>query len=158
MTQALVSTTCPQETLLFGEALGRLLMQRPCSLVLLSGPLGAGKTTLVQGIASALGVSHPITSPTFVTSLAYQGRVPLYHIDAWRVAEDPYFAEEVTEIFEQPGICVVEWPEQLTDWLPEEYLHISLDYDFAKDEMSRQLVVREKGSDYSNIVEELGQA
>jgi tRNA threonylcarbamoyladenosine biosynthesis protein TsaE len=150
-----ILTTGAEETRLVGAKLGKLLAQRSRALVLLSGPLGAGKTTLVQGLAKALGVSDPVTSPTFVTCLEYQGEVTLHHIDAWRVAEDAHFATEVLAIFEQPGICVVEWPEQMAAWLPDEYLNISLAYDFSQSETWRRLVLRGEGGDYVNIVEEM---
>ena len=108
------------------RALGRYLVQqaeRP-SLLLLEGTLGAGKTSLVQGIASALGIDEPITSPTFALAQHYpQGQPPLVHLDLYRLelpaAADDLFLQEEEEAVEMGAILVVEWSERLSLALPE---------------------------------------
>ena len=108
------------------RALGVYLVQqaeRP-SLLLLEGTLGAGKTSLVQGIASAVGIDEPITSPTFALAQHYpQGKPPLVHLDLYRLelpaAADDLFLQEEEEAVEMGAILVVEWSERLSLALPE---------------------------------------
>ena len=108
------------------RALGRYLVQQPerPSLLLLEGTLGAGKTSLVQGIASALGIDEPITSPTFALAQHYsQGKQPLVHLDLYRLelpaAADDLFLQEEEEALGMGAILVVEWSERLSLALPE---------------------------------------
>jgi tRNA threonylcarbamoyladenosine biosynthesis protein TsaE len=112
-------TDGPEATERAGAELARAL--RPGDVVLVSGELGAGKTTFVRGALRALGVAGPVTSPTFVVGHAYEGRDgPLAHLDLYRLAgmrdEDPGLLEE----FFAPGtVAFVEWPEQAEDaWPP----------------------------------------
>jgi len=96
-------------------ALGRKLAERfsPGDVVALSGALGAGKTSLVKGIALGLGVAEPVTSPTFTLIQEYDGRIPLYHIDLYRIT-DPDQLDDlgIEEYLEGDGVTVIEWPEK----------------------------------------------
>ena len=101
--------------------LGRMLAARlkPRDIVLLRGPLGAGKTSLVQGLAGALGIQDPITSPTFALAQHYpEGTPPLIHLDLYRlelaVAADDLFLQEEEEATAMSALLVVEWPERLS--------------------------------------------
>ena len=101
--------------------LGRMLATRlkPRDIVLLRGPLGAGKTSLVQGLAGALGIQDPITSPTFALAQHYpEGTPPLIHLDLYRlelaVAADDLFLQEEEEATAMSALLVVEWPERLS--------------------------------------------
>lgn len=103
-------------TLEFGAALAKQLTSG--ALVLLKGPLGAGKTCLVQGMAQALNINEPITSPTFAIAQHYpQGSPPLIHLDLYRLddraAADEIFCQEEEEARRMKAIMVVEWPERL---------------------------------------------
>ena len=105
-------------------------------VVLLSGDLGAGKTQLTKGLAEGLGVSEPVTSPTFNILLVHQGRIPLYHFDLYRLdmaeqLEDlDYFA-----VLEADGVAVVEWGDRFEESFPPDgllvVLHIEGDTDRA---------------------------
>jgi tRNA threonylcarbamoyladenosine biosynthesis protein TsaE len=116
----------PEDTRALGRALADVL--RPGDLVVLVGPLGAGKTALTQGIGAGLGVREPVTSPTFVIARVHRdGRVPLVHVDAYRLGSvldvddldlDAYAAESVT---------VVEWGQGLVEQLADEHLEVRLD-------------------------------
>jgi len=102
------------ETLNLGEKLSQKL--NPQSIVLLRGPIGAGKTSFVQGIANGLSISEEITSPTFALSHHYNsGRIPLIHLDLYRLekissAKEVFFSEE-EEAIQRKAILVIEWPE-----------------------------------------------
>ena len=103
-----------KETLNLGKKLSQKLNSK--SIVLLQGPIGAGKTSFVQGIAKGLSISEDITSPTFALSHHYKsGTIPLIHLDLYRLenissAKDVFFAEE-EEALQSQAILVIEWPE-----------------------------------------------
>ena len=113
----------------FGDSLARDLP--PGAILLLHGPLGAGKTSMVQGIAAALGIDEPITSPTFALAQHYpQGKPPLIHLDLYRLdqsaAANEIFLQEEEEARSLGALLAVEWPERLSLMLPEAWcLHLS---------------------------------
>ena len=119
-----------KETLNLGEKLSRKL--NPKSIVLLQGPIGAGKTSFVQGIARGLGISEDITSPTFALSHHYtSGKIPLIHLDLYRLenisaAKEVFFSEE-EEALQSKAILVIEWPE-LIEPLIENFWKIEISY------------------------------
>ena len=104
-------------------------------LLLLSGPLGAGKTALTQGIGQALGIKT-ITSPTFVISRIHPGKVPLVHVDAYRLQESStaIFDELDLESYLPTSITVVEWGEGLADRLADDYLEIQIEFGASDDQ------------------------
>ena len=115
--------------------LGRMLATRlkAHDILLLRGPLGAGKTSLVQGLADALGIQEPITSPTFALAQHYpEGTPPLVHLDLYRleqpIAADDLFLQEEEEANAMGALLVVEWPERLSLSLPDAWL---LDLNYA---------------------------
>ena len=119
-----------KETLNLGEKLSHKL--NPQSIVLLKGPIGAGKTSFVQGIAKGLSISEEITSPTFALSHHYSsGKIPLIHIDLYRLencssAKEVFFSEE-QEALQSKAILVVEWPE-LIESLIDNFWKIKISY------------------------------
>jgi tRNA threonylcarbamoyladenosine biosynthesis protein TsaE len=124
------------------RALGRWLAEflRAGDLLILSGPLGAGKTTLVQGIGAGLGVRGPVTSPTFVIARVHPGPVvPLVHADAYRLGS-PIEVDDLD--LDTPGsVTVVEWGEGLAEGLADERLEISI----SPDPDSQRRTVRIRG-------------
>lgn len=117
-----------EDTQYFGQLLGEHLA--PGSTILLSGNLGAGKTSLVQGIGRGLGITEPIVSPTFTLINEYlEGRIPLYHLDLYRLEPsqvDAIYPEIYWEGLEvAPGITAIEWSQRLTI-KPDNYLAIEL--------------------------------
>lgn len=112
-----------EDTTALGEKIASFLVEG--SLITLTGDLGAGKTTLTKAIGKALGVKKTINSPTFTILKTYYGRCPLYHIDAYRLegmTQDLGFEE----VFEDDGVCIVEWPHFIDSILPKERLHITI--------------------------------
>jgi tRNA threonylcarbamoyladenosine biosynthesis protein TsaE len=113
-----------------GFTLGQSLS--PSTVLLLQGDLGSGKTTLVQGLGAGLGILEPIVSPTFILLNEYaEGRIPLYHIDLYRLSSDEAAALQLEMYWEgietTPGIVAIEWPERLA-YKPASYLMIHLSY------------------------------
>ncbi|MDR1429663.1 MAG: tRNA (adenosine(37)-N6)-threonylcarbamoyltransferase complex ATPase subunit type 1 TsaE [Spirochaetaceae bacterium] len=110
-------STSPLETFKIGEELAALLWSG--SVLALRGKLGAGKTQLVKGLAGALGVHAVITSPTYTIISEYEGRLPLYHMDAYRIgSEEEFIQTGGEELFYGKGICVVEWSERIEGLIP----------------------------------------
>jgi tRNA threonylcarbamoyladenosine biosynthesis protein TsaE len=98
----------------------------PGDVVLLEGDLGAGKTTLVGGVAEALKVQDDVISPTFnIMKCYFKGTLPLYHIDAYRL-ENQNIELGLDEYIEGNGVCFIEWPQYIKPLIPEEKLEISL--------------------------------
>ena len=119
-----------KETLNLGEKLSYKL--NPHSIVLLKGPIGAGKTSFVQGIARGLSISEDITSPTFALSHHYSsGSIPLIHLDLYRLEDDfsakEIFFSEEEEAFQREAILVIEWPE-LIEPLIKDFWKIEISY------------------------------
>lgn len=116
-----------EQTAALGKILGGIV--RAGDVITLEGPLGAGKTALTQAIARGLGVDPRlyVTSPTFSLLHEYQGRIPLYHMDLYRLAgEDEIESLGLPEYFYGSGLTVIEWPERLGILMPPERLHVVL--------------------------------
>jgi tRNA threonylcarbamoyladenosine biosynthesis protein TsaE len=116
----------PAATSRLGRALGAVA--RAGDLVCLWGDLGAGKTHLAKAFALGLGVSETVTSPSFVLMAEYRGRLPLFHIDPYRLesAEDALAGGLIDER-QREGVTLVEWPERLGDALPADRLDVRID-------------------------------
>jgi tRNA threonylcarbamoyladenosine biosynthesis protein TsaE len=106
-------TRSAQETRRVGRALGETA--RPGDVLLLEGAFGVGKTVLVQGLAAGLGVQEDITSPSFVLMVEHQGRIPLYHVDLYRLDGrlDDEMLDNLADYQEAGGVCAIEWPGAL---------------------------------------------
>jgi tRNA threonylcarbamoyladenosine biosynthesis protein TsaE len=116
----------PEDTRALGERLAALL--RPGDLVVLVGPLGAGKTALTQGIGAGLGVGEPVTSPTFVIARVHHGgRVPLVHVDAYRLGSVADVDDLDLDASAEDSVTVVEWGQGLVEQLADEHLEVRLD-------------------------------
>ena len=124
-TRLTLSTASAEETESVGEAWGRVL--EPGDVLLLIGDLGAGKTTLVRGLARGLGVSAQVKSPTFAIHLQYPARWTLHHLDLYRL-HDPRELDELgwEDWFGREGVCVVEWGDRLGDLTPSFAVSVTL--------------------------------
>ena len=128
-----VVTASPEETIRIGKELAKSL--GPNTVIALMGDLGAGKTTLVKGIALGLEIDEVITSPTFVIISEYDGRLPLFHMDLYRISGVDEFIElGAEELFYSGGITVIEWSERIRSILPPDSIriHIAFDSDPSK--------------------------
>ena len=132
-------TFSPEETFSFGKWIGENAL--PGQVYTLVGDLGVGKTVFTQGVAAGLGITEPISSPTFTIIQEYEtGRLPLYHFDVYRIGD----IEEMEEIgyddyFFGKGICLIEWANLIEEILPENLIQITIEKDL------------EKGFDYRRI-------
>jgi tRNA threonylcarbamoyladenosine biosynthesis protein TsaE len=140
-------------TVAFGRRLGERLF--PGAVVALVGPLGAGKTHLARAVAEGLGVpdGRVVTSPTFVLVQEYQGRLPVYHFDAYRLRGEAEFAElGAAEYFEGDGVCLVEWADRARGCLPPEHLRVTLT---ITGETSRRADLEARGGRYEALLQSL---
>lgn len=153
MTMHLVTANY-QATIAYGYQLGQLL--QPQDLILLDGDLGAGKTTLTQGIAQGLGIKRPIKSPTFTLIREYQsGRIPLYHMDMYRLENSSADELGLSEYFNGDGAVVIEWSQFIKDVLPTSYLRIVLK---QQQPTSRELNFQSLGCRYQQLLQQFQQA
>ncbi|HOW83166.1 MAG TPA: tRNA (adenosine(37)-N6)-threonylcarbamoyltransferase complex ATPase subunit type 1 TsaE [Spirochaetota bacterium] len=130
-------TRSSEETLMFGEKFGRDLKKG--DVVALTGDLGAGKTIIAKGIAMGMDIIEDITSPTFTLMEIYDGHIPLYHFDLYRIENESeldllYFEE----YWENGGISVIEWADRAGSRLPDNTIRINIEY---IDENSRRIVI-----------------
>lgn len=158
---SLLSTV--EDTRAFGRRLGRLL--RAGDLVLLTGPLGAGKTAMAQGIGAGLGVSGEVMSPTFVIARVHRpdpargGRVPMVHVDAYRLgaAADPRAEIDDLDLDAavEESVTLVEWGEGMVEQLADAHLRVCID---RRDDDSRLVTLVPRGGDWACRVADLGAA
>ncbi len=134
-----IETNSEQETFSFGRRLGE--KAKSGQVFALEGDLGVGKTVLTKGLAEGLGITEPVSSPTFTIVQIYEeGRLPLYHFDVYRIGD----IEEMDEIgyedyFYGEGVCLIEWANLISEILPLQTVHIRIEKDL------------ERGFDYRRI-------
>lgn len=121
-----LTTASVEQTMEVAEALAQLVV--PGDVILLSGGLGAGKTAFVKGLGRGLGVTEAITSPAFVLVCSYEGRVPLVHLDIYRLERFQEIIDlGIAELGDEDGVLVVEWGEAAAPVLPADFLHVLLE-------------------------------
>ncbi|MFC1861615.1 tRNA (adenosine(37)-N6)-threonylcarbamoyltransferase complex ATPase subunit type 1 TsaE [Chloroflexota bacterium] len=141
----------PEETQKLGSRLGEVAL--PGDIYLLMGNLGAGKTCLTQGIAWGLGSQEYALSPSFMLVRELYGRLPLYHIDLYRLDNIEEIADlGLDEYLYGQGICVIEWAEKGMSVLPVEHLLIQIDY---LSETERRFSIKPGGERYEEVVAEI---
>ena len=124
--RVVVRSTDPADTMALGEAIGRVAAAG--DLICLWGDLGAGKTQVAKGIAAGLGIRETVNSPTFILMNEYAGRVPLFHVDLYRLADAAdALAGGVVDDRQTDGLTVVEWPERMGDVLPAARVDVRID-------------------------------
>lgn len=113
------------ELMALGERLGALLSAG--DVLVLTGDLGAGKTTFTKGLARGLAIEQMIKSPTYTIVREYEGRLPLYHLDVYRIGDDPD-SIDLDEFLFGDGVTVIEWGNLLESALPDDYLDITISH------------------------------
>lgn len=137
-------TESARETFALGERIGR--EAKPGQIYTLTGDLGVGKTVLTQGIASGLGITGTVNSPTFTILQVYEnGRLPLYHFDVYRIGD----AEEMEEIgyedcFYGGGVCLVEWAERIPGILPKTCIPVLIEKDLTRGLDYRKITINNR--------------
>jgi tRNA threonylcarbamoyladenosine biosynthesis protein TsaE len=146
----IIHTNSVEETRELGERIGSLLQGG--DVLTLSGDLGAGKTSFTQGIARGLGIKRVVNSPTFTIIKEYEGNLPLYHMDVYRLDEG---GEDLgfDEYFYGEGVTVVEWPQMIADFLPPERLEIIIT---REGEDKRAIRFLPFGTRFIRLCEEIG--
>ena len=149
-----LKSSSASQTRLIGAFLG--LCAEPGDVFLLIGDLGSGKTCLTQGIALGLGIETGVRSPTFVLVTIHQGRIPLYHIDLYRLDQ----VEEVLDLgleeyLAAGGVSVVEWADKALEVFPQPCLMVRLTY---RGEKSRVIQLESQGERYDRLVQLVGKA
>ena len=137
-----METNNPEATEALGEKLGR--EARAGQIYCLSGDLGVGKTVFTKGFAKGLGITEHVTSPTFAIVNEYEGRLPLYHFDVYRIGD----VEEMEEIgyedcFYGEGLCLIEWANLIEEILPEHYRQVTIEKDLEKGFDYRRITIEE---------------
>lgn len=118
-------TSSPEETVALGKKIGGMLKNG--DVIAMQGTLAAGKTTITKGIAAALGIEDTITSPTFCLISEYQGKMPLYHMDVYRLNGAEDFAELGTDdMIYGNGVSIIEWSEKIIRELPRKTILLKI--------------------------------
>ncbi len=137
-----IVTRSEEETLKIGIRIGEKL--KSGDVIALNGELGAGKTHITKGIAKGLGVEDYITSPTFIIVNEYEGRIPLYHFDVYRINDvDEMYEIGFDEYLYGSGVCIVEWGKIVEELLPEYAIKIDI---IKIDENTREIIINENGN------------
>lgn len=133
-------TESPEETQNLGEKLGKTL--KPGDVVALIGDLGTGKTCLTQGIARGIGIDadEVVSSPSYILINEYKGKMPIYHIDLYRLENIAEIADlGIGEYVESEGVCIIEWAERMEEGLPETSIRIYITWE---DENTRSIKIQ----------------
>ena len=121
----------------------------PNMIICLNGELGSGKTMFAKGFAQALGIKDNITSPTFSIIKEYEGELPLYHMDVYRLDGDTS-GVNIEEYYNKGGVVIIEWADTIKDILPKERLDIKIK---VLDENKRILIITPYGKQYEELCE-----
>jgi tRNA threonylcarbamoyladenosine biosynthesis protein TsaE len=149
----IVRTTSAVATRAVGAAIASCVV--PGDVVVLTGDLGSGKTTLAQGIAAALGVTEPVVSPTFAIVREYEGRVPIAHVDVYRLDRVQELHDlGLEEIFDGTRVVLVEWGELVAPVLPGDRVVVRMRHD-DEDDDARMIAVDAEGSARSSSLTSL---
>ncbi len=150
---ALVTRT-PEDTRAIGRTLAAFL--RPRDVIALTGDLGAGKTTFVQGAADGLQVTEPVLSPTFTLVRRYSGTLPVYHLDVYRLERLQEALDiGLEEILDEGAVVFIEWGDAIDPLLPPEHLQVELTLPAEGD--SRQLELTWFGRSWAERIDRLAQ-
>ena len=140
MERSVSVSQCYSDTIEYARNLA--LQAKPGDVYCLDGDLGVGKTVFAKGFAEGLGITEPITSPTFTIMNIYEeGRLPLYHYDVYRIEDESEMDElGYEEYFFGEGVCLIEWAKQIEDVIPENAVHIEIKKNPEKGDTYREII------------------
>ena len=145
--EKIIESNKEQDTYDLGYELGQ--HAKPGQVFTLVGDLGVGKTVFTKGLAAGLGITEPVSSPTFTIVQVYdEGRLPFYHFDVYRIGD----IEEMEEIgyddyFFGQGICLIEWAELIEEILPKKRIEVTIEKDLDKGFDYRKITIEERGEE-----------
>ena len=143
MSEKMIESRSEADTFAVGRGLGE--SAKSGDIFLLDGDLGVGKTVFAKGVAAGLGIDEPVVSPTFTIVHEYEGRLPLYHFDVYRIADpDEMYEIGFDEYLYGDGVCLIEWPSQVEELLPEEAVRITIEKDMKNGPDYRRITIAEK--------------
>ena len=144
-----LTTRSAAETRALGRSVGRAAL--PGSVLALTGPLGAGKTQLAKGVAEGLNVDGVVNSPTFILMNEHQGRLRLFHVDAYRLGDpDEALAAGLLDERQAAGVAVIEWADRLDGLLPDDRLEVTI-APVQGDDRSRSIEWRATGPFHASL-------
>ena len=149
------STTSPEETAQLASGLANIAV--PGDVLVLVGDLGAGKTAFSKAYGAALGVSEPMTSPTFTLARQYEGRMPLHHLDVYRLEQMAEVLDlDLPDLFDSGGAVLVEWGDAIMPMLPSDYLEVRFTFGEGDDDREIELnLVGESWADRESNLQEI---
>lgn len=137
-----IESFCPEDTFKLGKKLGA--KAKKGDIYCLKGDLGVGKTVFTKGLAEGLDIKQNITSPTFTIVNIYEGRLPLYHFDVYRINEvEEMYEIGYEEMFFGDGVCLIEWAEIIENIIPKSAIWIDIKKDYSKNEDYRIITVED---------------
>lgn len=153
-----ITSSSPEETMKIGSSLGSAL--RAGDVIAMIGELGAGKTTLIKGICQGAGVTSLVTSPTFVLLHCYKGRIPIYHLDLYRLQGERDLNDlGIEEYLGGEGALLVEWGEKIEQWLQSRIPFLKVNLTGPGDDPQlvsiRHLTLSEAGAPFPHLLEAL---
>lgn len=139
MSTLTLNSKSSEETIEIGKKIGSLLKKG--DILAMQGTLAAGKTTITKGIAESLGVTDVITSPTFCLISEYEGKIPLYHFDVYRLeGSEDFINLGAEDMIYGDGVSIIEWSEKIMDELPSSTIIIRIETD-SSDNSSRKITI-----------------
>ena len=134
-----IITESEQETVALGAAMAQQLV--PGNVIGLFGELGTGKTKFVSGVCEGLAVADNVTSPSFTLLNQYNGKMPVYHFDFYRMVDNAELRElGVEEFFYGDGVCLIEWADRIAEWLPEKRIDVFLECFFESGQEQKRKI------------------
>lgn len=124
--EKIIKAKTAEDIIQLGKTIG--LLAFPNMVITMEGDLGAGKTTMTKGIGESLEIKRVINSPTFTIMKTYEGKLPLYHMDVYRISNETG-DEYLEEYFELGGVTVIEWANNISDIIPDDRLEITISID-----------------------------
>ena len=133
----------PADTFELGRQMGE--RAKAGTVIALNADLGCGKTVFTQGFAAGLGITEPVTSPTFTILQIYEeGRLPLFDFDVYRIEDEEEMEETgFDEYLDGDGVCLIEWAERVEDLLPADTVRITIEKDTQQGDEYRKIVISE---------------